>query len=402
MAIKKPQEQKIKILLGRAVNEIINRDSLEAKLKSGKILRVKLGIDPTAPDIHLGHTVSLIKLKQFQDLGHKAVLIIGDFTAAIGDPAGRFEYRKPLSPQIIMKNLKTYLKQIAKIIDIKKTEVCYNNKWFGKMTLKELFFLTSQVTIQQLIEREDFQKRMKSNQAIALIEVLYPLFQGYDSVMVKADVEIGGEDQKVNLLMGRRVQRVYKVPEQDILTTWLIEGVDGAKKMSKSFGNYIGIAEKPNVIFGKIMSIPDSLIIKYFRALTMIADSEIDKFEMELKSKKTNPRDIKGKLAYEIVKIYHGEKSAKEAEEEFNKVFRKHELPEKMPVVILKKGSYDAPDLLLKLNMVKSKGEARRLVNENAVKINGETVKDPKIKINAASGLVVQIGKKRFVKIGIK
>ncbi|MDP2945911.1 MAG: tyrosine--tRNA ligase [bacterium] len=394
--------EKIKILLSRAVNEIINRDSLEAKLKSGKVLRVKLGIDPTAPDIHLGHTVSLIKLKQFQDLGHKAVLIIGDFTATIGDPAGRLESRKPLLPQIVAENLKTYLKQIVKIVDIKKTEVRYNNEWFGKITPKKLFFLTSLATIQQALEREDFQKRLKSNQAITLTEVLYSLFQGYDSVMVKADIEIGGEDQKVNLLMGRRVQRAYKVPEQDILTTWLIEGTDGAKKMSKSSENYIGIAEKPNVMFGKVMSIPDSLIIKYFRALTMIADSEIDKFEMELRSKKTNPRDIKGMLAFEIVRMYHGEKNAKEADEEFNKVFRKHELPKKIPIAILKKGPYDIIDLLLKLNLVKSKSEARRLVNENAVKINSEIVKDPKIKINIASGLVVQIGKKRFVKIGIK
>jgi len=395
-------KEKIKILLNRAVKEIINRDSLETKLKSGKVLRVKLGIDPTAPDIHLGHTVSLIKLKQFQDLGHKAVLIIGDFTATIGDPTGRLESRKPLLPQFVAENLKTYLKQIVKIIDVKKTEVRYNNEWFGKITPKKLFFLTSLATIQQALEREDFQKRLKSNQAITLTEVLYSLFQGYDSVMVKADIEIGGEDQKVNLLMGRRVQRAYKVPEQDILTTWLIEGTDGAKKMSKSSGNYIGIAEKPNVMFGKIMSIPDSLIIKYFRALTMIADSEIDKFEMELRSKKTNPRDIKGILAFEIVRMYHGEKNAKEADEEFNKVFRKHELPEKIPIAILKKGPYDVIDLLLKLNLVKSKSEARRLVNENAVKINSGIVKDSKIKINAASGLVVQIGKKRFVKIGIK
>jgi len=394
--------KKIKTLLSKAVNEIVNEDSLKAKLKSGKILRVKLGIDPTAPDIHLGHTVSLIKLKQFQELGHKAVLIIGNFTATIGDPAGRLESRKLLSSQIVEKNLKTYLNQIAKIIDIKKTEIRYNNDWFGKMTPKELFFLTFQVTIQQLIEREDFQKRIKSNQAITLAEILYPLFQGYDSVMVKADVEIGGEDQKINLLMGRRVQRAYKMPEQDILTTWLIEGTDGAKKMSKSSGNYIGITEKPNTMFGKAMSIPDSLIIKYFRALTVMADSEIDEFEMGLKSKKTNPRDIKAKLAHEIVRMYHGEKSAKEAEEEFNKVFRKHELPEKIPIVTLKKGSYGAIDLLLKLNLVKSKGEARRLASERAVKINGKAVKDPKTKIDVASGLVVQIGRKRFVKIEIK
>lgn len=298
--------------------------------------------------------------------------------------------------------MKNYLNQAGKIIDIKKTEIHYNTEWFGKMSAREFFELASKVTVQQVLKRADFKKRIKSDVDINTNEVMYPLFQGYDSVMVRADVEIGGEDQLLNLLMGRRVQRAYNIPEQDILTTWLIEGTDGVKKMSKSSGNYIGIAEKPNIMFGKIMSIPDSLIIKYFRALTMIVDSEIDKFETELKSEKTNPRDIKAELAYEIVRMYHGEKSAKEAGEEFNKVFRKHELPKKMPVAILKRGSYGVIDLLLKLNLVKSKSEAGRLINENAVKVNGERIKDPKIKINTVSGFVVQIGKKRFVKIRIK
>jgi len=393
---------KIKSLLTRAVGKVIIKEDLEKKLESGKVLRIKFGIDPTSPDIHLGHSVPLLKLRQFQELGHKAVLIIGDFTARIGDPSGRSEARKPLSKQEIKKNLKNYLNEAGKVINIKKTEVCLNSEWFEKMSVADFYQLFSQMTVQQVLKREDFRKRIAAGQDIVSTEMMYPLFQGYDSVMVRADVEIGGEDQILNLLAGRKIQRAYGMAEQDTLTTWLIEGTDGAKKMSKSLGNYIGIAEKLNIMFGKVMSIPDSLIIKYFRALTIVQDSEIDKFEMELKSKKTNPRDIKNKLAYEITKIYHGEKGAKEAEEEFNKVFRKHELPEKMPTAILKRGPYNVIDLLLKLNLVRSKSEARRIVNENAVKISGETVKGLKMKINAASGLVVQIGKRRFVKIRIK
>lgn len=395
-------KQKIKTLLTRAVSSAIVREHLEKRLNSGEKLRVKFGIDPTAPDIHLGHTVPLLKLRQFQNLGHQAILIIGDFTARIGDPTGRIKARELLSESEVKKNLKTYLGQISKIIDIKKTEIHHNTEWFGKMSVRNFFELVGKITVQQILKREDFKKRIKNDTDITTNEVMYPLFQGYDSVMARADVEIGGEDQLLNLLMGRRIQRACNIPEQNILTTWLIEGTDGTKKMSKSSGNYIGITEKPNIIFGKIMSIPDSLIIKYFRALTTITDAEIDKFEMELKSKKINPRDIKNKLAYEIVKMYFGERGAEEAGEEFNRVFRKHEPPKKMPVAALKKGFYDAPDLLLKLNLVKSKSEARRLINENAVKIDGGAVEDPKTKISATSGLVVQIGKKRFVKIEIK
>jgi len=393
-------KEKIQTLLTRAVSEIIVKDHLEGELKSGKRLRVKLGIDPTAPDIHLGHAVSLMKLRQFQELGHRAVLIIGNFTAMIGDPTGRLEARKALSPQTIKENLRGYLKQAGEIIDIDKTEVCHNNDWFGKMKAPEFYELTSRITVQQVIKREDFQKRIQNDRDITVNEMMYPLYQGYDSVMVKADVEIGGEDQKVNLLMGRRVQRAYGMPEQDILTTWLIEGTDGVKKMSKSLGNYIGITEKPNIMYGKIMSIPDSLILRYFRALTTVPDSEIDELEIGLKSQKVNPRDAKSGLAFEIVKIYRGEEKARGAKLEFNRVFREHALPEKMPVVVLKKGSYMVVDLLLKLNLVKSKSEARRLINEKAVKINGEAVKD--LEINIASDFVIQIGKRRFVKIRAK
>ena len=395
-------EEKIKTLLTRAVSEVIVKNHLETELKSGRKLRIKLGIDPTAPDIHFGHAVSLMKLKQFQELGHQAVLIIGDFTARIGDPTNRLEARKILSPQIIKKNLKGYLEQVGKIIDINKTEIHHNSEWFGKMGARGFCDLAARVTVQQVMKRDDFRKRIENDQDITINEIMYPLFQGYDSLMVKADVEIGGEDQKVNLLMGRRVQRAYGMLEQDILTTWLIEGTDGSRKMSKSFGNYIGVNEKPDVMFGKIMSIPDALIIKYFEALTAVPDSEIDDLKIKLESKKTNPRDIKNKLAFEIVKIYYSEKSAGKAEEEFNKVFKKHELPERIPVVLLKGGSCDIVDLLLELNLVKSKSEARRLINENAVKINGKAIKDLKTTINIISGLIVQVGKRRFVKIKIK
>lgn len=396
------EKTRIKSLLIRAVSEAIVSDHLKARLESGKKLRVKFGIDPTAPDIHLGHAVSLMKLKEFQNLGHQAVLIIGDFTARIGDPTGRLKARKMLSPQAIKQNLKGYLKQAGKIIDINKTEIRYNNEWFGKMGTAEFYNLAAKITVQQVLKREDFKKRIQNNQDLTLNEMMYPIFQGYDSVMVKADVEIGGEDQKVNLLMGRRVQRAYGMPEQDILTTWLLEGTDGVKKMSKSCGNYIGVSEKPEIMFGKVMSIPDALIIKYFKALTAVSDSDINKFEAALNTQEVNPRDIKKILANEIVKIYHGEKKAKEAAAEFEQVFAKKELPDKIAIIKLAKGLYDIVDLLSKSALVKSRSEARRLVGERAVKIDGAVVENSQTKISVTSSLVVQVGKRRFARIKVK
>ena len=394
-------EEKIKTLLTRAVSEVIIKDHLEAALKSGKKLRVKLGIDPTSPDIHFGHAVSLLKLRQFQELGHQAVLIIGDFTARIGDPTGRMEARKALSSQTIKSNLKNYLKQIGKIIDIGKTEICHNNEWFGEMGAQEFYNLTSSVTVQQVMKRDDFRKRIENNHDIAISEMMYPLFQGYDSVMVRADVELGGEDQKVNLLMGRRVQRAHGMPEQDVLTTWIIEGTDGSKKMSKSSNNYIGVAEKSDVMFGKIMSIPDSLILKYFEALTMVSDSEIEKIGLKLKSGE-NPKNIKMRLAGEIVRIYHGEKKAEKTALEFERVFSKKELPDKIATVILSGEARDILDLLSETLLVKSKSETRRLILENAVKLDCKIINDQKAKISIKEGAILQVGKKRFVKIKIK
>jgi tyrosyl-tRNA synthetase len=391
-------KEKIQTLLTRAVSNVLIKEHLKKRLNSGKKLRVKFGIDPTAPNIHLGHSVPLLKLRQFQELGHKAVLIIGDFTARIGDPSGREEARQPLKESEIKKNLKNYLGQAGKIIDIGKTEVRFNGEWFNKMKAADFYRLAAHMSIQQVLKRADFRKRIETGQDIVSTEMLYPLFQGYDSVMVKADIEIGGEDQLLNLLTGRKVQRAYKIPEQDVLTTWLIEGTDGVKKMSKSYNNYIGISEKPDIMFGKLMSIPDKLIIKYFKALTPVPDSEIDKFEMELKSKKTNPRDIKGKLAYEIVKIYHGGKKAEAAAEEFEKVFKKHELPEKISTVVFKPGSYLMIDILTQAKIVPSRSQARRLILENAVKLDGKVINNSNKKINISSGQIIQVGKKRFVK----
>ncbi|MDO8676294.1 MAG: tyrosine--tRNA ligase [Candidatus Azambacteria bacterium] len=395
-------KEKVQILLSRAVSNVLVFDHLEKRLLSGQKLRVKLGIDPTAPDIHLGHSVSLIKLRQFQELGHQAVLIIGDFTARIGDPAGRTEARKALSIVEVKRNMKNYLKQAGKIIDIEDTEIHYNNEWFGKMKAVNFYELAGKVTIQQILKREDFRKRIENDKDITANEMMYPIFQGYDSVMVKADVEIGGEDQLVNLLMGRRIQRAYGMPEQDVLATWLIEGTDGERKMSKSFDNYIAISEKPDQMFGKIMSILDSLIIKYFRALTQVADDKIDKIESDIKSGKLNPKDAKIQMAYEIVKIYHGEEMAKGAESEFDRVFKKREMPERVPEMVLDKGDYSIIDLLVKLNLALSKNQARRLVLERAVKIGGKTVNDPKSNINIVSELVVQVGKRHFKKVKVK
>ena len=399
MAIKNSQEQKIKTLLTRAVSDVLVKGNLEKKLNSGKKLRVKFGIDPTSPDIHLGHTVPLLKLRQFQDLGHQAILIIGDFTAMIGDPSGRKEARRPLKEIEIKRNLKNYLNQSGKVIDIRKTEIHYNAEWFNKMTAREFLELTNKATVQQVTKREDFKKRIKEDIDITANEIMYPLLQGYDSVMVRADIEIGGEDQLLNLLLGRRIQRSYKMPEQDILTTWLIEGTDGKRKMSKSYGNYIGITEKPSVMFGKIMSIPDSLIVKYLKALTSIPDSYIDQLEKDVNFGRLNPRNAKAELAYEIVKIYHGDKKAKEAEEEFERVFRRHELPENIASFKIKKGQYNIIDLLTLAGLAPSKNQARRLVVEGAVKIDGKVLNNYKMDINLTKELVIQVGKRRFRKI---
>jgi len=393
-------EKKIDEILDRGVEEIIEKEHLFEVLKSGKQIRVKFGIDPTAPDLHLGHSVPLRKLRQFQDLGHKAVLIIGDATAMIGDPSGRSETRKMISRSEIKQNMKNYLKHAGKILDIKKTEIRYNSKWLNKNMLT-ILELSKAGTIQQVLHRSDFKKRIENDQDITLLEVLYPLLQGYDSVATKADLELGGTDQKFNLLMGRRVQRFYQMKEQDILTLPILEGTDGIKKMSKSFSNYISLDEKPNEMFGKLMSIPDNLITKFMKLATDMSISEIEQIENSMKKENLNPKDAKIELAINVVRIYHGEKKAKEAQKNWENVFSKKEIPDEIQEIFAENGE-TLVDVLLKNEILSSKGEWRRLVEGKGVHDleNKKTIEDLGLKIE--KDLTLKIGKKKFLKIKIK
>lgn len=379
---------KIKTLLERGTEEIIVKEDLEAALKTKKKLRIKLGIDPTSPDLHLGHSVVLRKLKQFQELGHKIVLIIGDFTAQIGDPSGRSETRKTLSEKEIKQNFKSYLDQTNKIIDVKKAEIRYNSEWLAK-GLSALLELTRTTTVQQILKREDFEKRLENNSDISILETLYPLLQGYDSVAIKADVEIGGTDQKFNLLMGRRIQRHFGIKEQNVITIPLLEGTDGVRKMSKSYGNYIGLNETPKNMFGKIMAVPDKLIKKYFYLLT-----DIDKPE------NLNNYEAKMLLAETIVSEYHSDELAKKSKEEFIKTFSKKEIPQDIQKLNISAREILITELLIAAG-IQSKGKARRLVEQKAIEINNGVKTNPNEKLNLHTGDILKIGKKRFYKISL-
>ena len=381
---------KIKILLNKGVEEVIVKNHLEKRLDSGEKLRVKFGIDPTVPDLHLGHSVPLLKLKQFQDLGHQAILLVGDFTAMIGDPSGRTNARKPLTKAEVKKNMADYIQQAAKILDIKKVEIRYNSEWFLKKGMDFLTQITSRFTYAQLIEREDFERRIKEGVDITLLELIYPLLQGYDSVELKADVEIGGTDQKFNLLMGRKVQQRFNQPEQDIITVPLLEGTDGDKKMSKSYGNYIGLSEEPFKMFGKIMSIPDKIMGKYFELLTNVPSKEISGL---------NPRNQKSRLAWEIVKFYHGDKTASQAQEEFIKVFSEGEAPSQIKSIKITPRSIGAKELLVKCDLAKSLSEAQRLIEQGAVSLDEKIVKDWRQKILISKPTILKVGKYHFVKL---
>ncbi|MEK9170197.1 MAG: tyrosine--tRNA ligase [Patescibacteria group bacterium] len=380
-------------LLVRGVVELIEKDHLEEVIKGGKKLRVKFGIDPTAPDLHLGHTVPIRKLRQFQDAGHQAVLIIGDFTARIGDPTGRSEERKPLSEKEVKINFKEYLKQVSKILNIKKLEVHYNSEWFLKEGVAPILELSRAGTIQQVLHRADFKKRIEEGHDITMLEMMYPLFQGYDSVKVKANLEIGGTDQKFNLLMGRRVQRHFGMPEQDVMMLPLLEGTDGVKKMGKSHGNYVGINEKPEIMFGKIMSVPDNLIVKYVELLT---DLDLDKMSAETKK---DPRAAKMVLAREIIGMYHSKSAAKKAEGEFIRVVSNKEAPSEVQSQKLKVKSLPLVDLLIETKMASSKSEARRLIEQGGVKINGEKQDESSKIIGLEKEILLQVGKHKFLKV---
>lgn len=397
--IKKADEKTIKKILGRGVEEVIVRAHLENDLHKGTSLRIKLGADPTAPDLHLGHAVVLRKLREFQELGDTVVFIIGDYTALIGDPSGKSKTRPQLDAKTIAQNAKTYFAQVGKILDLKKTEVHYNSEWFRVMSVADLIRLAAQVSTQRTLERDDFTNRLKEGIEIAQHELLYPLMQAYDSVVIKASVEIGGTDQKFNMLSGRELQKKTGMDPQDVITCPLLIGTDGEKKMSKSLGNYIGLSDAPADMFGKVMSIPDKLIIHYFELATDWGEEEIAALKKELESGE-NPRDIKARLASEIVGLYHGAKAAKVAEEAFERVFSKKEIPRDVPEVRVKKSSINILDLLVGIKLVSSKGEARRVVEQGGLKVEGFVISDIQAQVEIKKGgVLIQKGKKTFLRV---
>ena len=401
-AICMPKPDIISELLTRGTEEVIVRENIEKRLRRGEKLRVKFGIDPTAPEMHLGHLVPLRKLAAFQRLGHTIVFIMGDFTAMIGDPTGRNELRKSLTREETRKNAEDYLNEASKILNIRKAEVHYNSEWLDKLGISGLFELMSRITVQRALERDDFQKRIKEDREISLLESVYPLLQGYDSVAIRADIEIGGTDQKFNLLMGRRVQRRYGMAEQDVLTMALIEGTDGVRKMSKSYGNYISFRDTPRDVYGKVMSVPDALLIKYFRVLTDHPIDEVEKWDVVLKKDKANfpARDLKMQLAKEMVRQMHGAVAAASAEKEFISVFQKRAEPTDVPEKTLRKNSYFLCDLLVETGLAVSKSEARRLIEQGGVHVDGKRAEDPAAEIKLGKKpRLIKVGKRKFMKI---
>lgn len=388
-------------LIQRGADEILVEAELVAKLKRGQPLRIKAGFDPTAPDLHLGHTVLINKLRQFQDLGHQVIFLIGDFTGMIGDPSGKSVTRPPLTREQVLENAETYKSQVFKILDPAKTEVAFNSTWMDQLTPADFIRLASQYTVARILERDDFSKRYASNQPIAIHEFLYPLVQGYDSVALKADVELGGTDQKFNLLMGRELQRAYGQEAQVILTMPLLEGLDGVKKMSKSLGNYIGIQEAPGVMYSKLVSIPDTLMWRYFELLSFRSLDEIDSFRKDVEAG-ANPRDIKIKLAEEIVARFHGEEAAASAHKSAGNRLKDGELPEDLPEIELSSPE-DMPvaSVLNKAGLVKNAAAARDLLGAGSVKVDGQVV-DRTFMLALGETRVFQAGKKAFARITLK
>jgi tyrosyl-tRNA synthetase len=405
----KPEEQLEIIRRGTA--EIISEEELLRKLRraeeTGKPLKIKAGFDPTAPDLHVGSAVVLRKMKHFQDLGHEIIFLIGDFTALIGDPSGKTKTRKQLSREEVKENAKTYQKQIYKILDGEKTRIEFNSTWCDSMKFEDVIALTSRYTIARLLERDDFSQRMADQQPISVLELLYPLVQGYDSVALEADVELGGTDQTFNLLVGRTLQREYGQEPQVILTMPILEGTDGVQKMSKSLGNHIGINEPPEEIYGKAMSVADELMEKYFELATEVPQSEIKQLMDLVESGEMHPKGAKQRLAREIVTLYHGEAAAKEAEIRFEQVFARKELPDEMPSLLISKGELNDGKIWIVKTLVQagfagSNGEARRLIQQGGVRINQEEVTLDNCDISVKDGDVLQAGKRRFAQIAIE
>ncbi|MDI6604539.1 MAG: tyrosine--tRNA ligase [Thermoanaerobacteraceae bacterium] len=398
-------------MIKKGVAEIITEEELKKKLEQSKNkkkpLRIKLGLDPTAPDIHLGHTVVLRKLKQFQDMGHQVVLVIGDFTGMIGDPTGKSATRKQLTKEEVKENAKTYEKQVFKILDPGKTEIRFNSEWLSKMNFEDIIKLSSKYTVARMLERDDFHKRFIENLPISIHEFFYPLMQGYDSVALNADIEFGGTDQKFNILMGRMLQREYGQESQVAIFMPILEGLDGVKKMSKSLGNYIGINESPDEIYGKTMSIPDELMLRYYELTTDLSPDQIDKIREGLKNGSMHPRDVKMMLAREIVKLYHGDEAALKAEENFKKIFQKRELPQDIKEVVIDSKELNEEGIwivkLLSLtDLAPTNSEAKRLVEQGAVKLNDERINNPTLNVMIKNGYILQAGKRKFAKILLK
>ncbi|MDR2017753.1 MAG: tyrosine--tRNA ligase [Syntrophobacterales bacterium] len=398
-------EREIEILKRGAV-DVINEPDLRQKLAkthaSGKPLRVKLGMDPTAPDLHLGHTVVIQKLKQFQELGHTAVFLIGDFTGLIGDPTGRIETRPTLTKEELMVNAQTYRDQVFKILDPDKTEIRFNSEWMESMNAADMIRLCAQYTVARILERDDFRKRLQNNLPISIHEFLYPLVQAYDSVALKADVELGGHDQIFNLLVGRDIQKVYGQESQIVLTVPLLEGTDGVNKMSKTYGNYVGIDEPPDTIFGKLMSISDDLMLKYYELMSDISLEELKSLKNGITTGEVHPKDAKIAFAKEIITRFHGGKEAQAAHERFEKVFKNKEIPESIEVVKIKKEDVGdwLPKLLATIHMVPSSSEAKRMVAQGAVTIN--SVKVTTENIPPDKELIIKVGKRNFKKVIIE
>lgn len=401
--MKKTIENQMKIIL-KGVDSIIDEKDLKEKLekakKEGRQLTVKLGLDPSAPDIHLGHTVVLRKMKQLQDLGHKVVILIGDFTGKIGDPTGKSATRKALTTEQVLENAQTYKEQIFKVLDPEKTEVRFNSEWLGELKFDEVVKLAATITVARMLEREDFKKRYENQQPISVHEFFYPLMQGYDSVALNADIELGGTDQRFNLLMGRSLQREFGQESQVVIMMPLLEGLDGVNKMSKSLGNYIGIDEAASVMYQKAMEIPDELIIKYYNLVTDVHPDEVAKVVERLENGE-NPRNIKMELAREIVRLYHSEEDVLAAEERFKSVFQKGQIPTDILTVEVSKENLDIAGVLVENKMVPSKSELRRLVNQGGVKVNQEKISNLQ-DVVAEGELVIQIGKKKFIKLIVK
>ncbi len=392
-------------LLKRGTVEIFTEAELAEKLteasKAGRQLRIKLGLDPTSPDIHLGHTVVLRKMRQFQDLGHKAVLIIGDYTARIGDPSGQDKTRPVLSPEQIEQNAKTYFEQAGKILDTseKKLEIRYNSEWLSELKLADIIMLTNCMTVARMLERDTFELRHKKGEPIGVHEFLYPLMQGYDSVMVKSDVELGGTDQTFNNLIGRDIQRAYGQPPQIVITTPILVGLDGKEKMSKSKGNYIGVTDEPNDMFGKVMSISDEMMENYFTLLTNLPSERITEL---VNPDKTHPKEAKVLLGKTIVSQFYNEAAAEAAAAEFDKVFAQGQLPDDIPEVEITSAPSTAARVLLQTALVSSSSEAKRMIKQLGVSINGDKITDPQTSVTPQTGMIVRVGKRKFARLKVK